>query len=121
MNPYLVFFLYLLAIVGFVVIALSLNAILGPKGRSSPSKLDPFECGAPPVQRENVRRIPIKYYALAIMFILFDLETVFLYLWAIGSQPLTGFMVITFLVFVFIVFWILLYVWKAGIIEDVTK
>jgi NADH-quinone oxidoreductase subunit A len=59
-------------------------------------KLEPFECGAIPVDPINVRAVPIKYYAVAIAFILFDLETVFLFIWALGAQPLTGFMVFTF-------------------------
>ena len=43
----------------------------------------------------NVKAVPIKYYAVAIVFILFDLETVFLFIWALGAQPLTGFMLLT--------------------------
>ena len=54
-------------------------------------KLEPFECGATPIDTHNVRPMPIKYYAVAIAFLLFDLETVFLYIWALGAQPLTGF------------------------------
>ena len=89
MNPYAVFLLYLLAILGFVAVTLLMNRLLGPKPVSSAMKLEPFECGATPVDRLNVKAIPIKYYAVAIMFILFDLETVFLFIWALGAQPIT--------------------------------
>ena len=84
------FLLYLLAIMGFVAVTLLMNRFVGPKSVSSEAKLEPFECGATPVDTHNVKAVPIKYYAVAIIFILFDLETVFLFLWALGAQPLTG-------------------------------
>src|SRR5215218_4421074 len=102
MNPYLAFALYLLAILGFVGITLVMNRMLGPKPIASAIKLEPFECGATAIGTQNVRAMPIKYYAIAIAFLLFDLETVFLYIWAIGAQPLTGFMVFTFMLFIFL-------------------
>ena len=120
MNPYVVFFLYLLAILGFVAFTLFLNRVLGPKPVASAIKLEPFECGAAPVDPINVKAMPIKYYAVAVMFILFDLETVFLFIWALGAQPLTGFMLFTFFVFAFLLVLILLYVYKARLLEAVT-
>ncbi len=58
---------------------------------------------------------------MAIVFILFDLETVFLFIWALGAQPLTGFMLFTFGFFVFLLVLILLYVYKARLLEGVTE
>jgi NADH-quinone oxidoreductase subunit A len=121
MNPYAVFLLYLMAILGFVALMLVLNAVLGPKPAMTESKLDPFECGATPVDRLNVKAVPIKYYAVAIVFILFDLETVFLFIWALGAQPVTGFMLATFAIFAFLLVLILLYVYKARLLEAVTE
>lgn len=121
MNPYVVFILYLAAILGFVAITLALNAALGPRPVASAVKLEPFECGATPVSTRNVKAVPIKYYALAIVFILFDLETVFLFIWALGAQPLTGFMVATFSLFMFLLVLILLYVYKARLLEALTE
>lgn len=120
MNPYTVFLLYLVAILGFVAVTLALNAALGPKPVSSAIKLMPFECGATPVSTINVKAVPIKYYALAIVFVLFDLETVFLFILALGAQPLTGFMLFTLLFFLFLLVLLLLYVYKARLIEAVT-
>jgi NADH-quinone oxidoreductase subunit A len=120
MNPYVVFILYLLAILGFVFITLVMNRYLGPKPRASPLKLEPFECGAVPVDPQNVRSVPIRYYAVAIAFVLFDLETVFLFIWALGAQPLTGFMLVTFFLFAFLLVLILLYVYRARLLEEVT-
>jgi NADH-quinone oxidoreductase subunit A len=121
MDPYVVFLLYLLAILGFVALTLVLNRLLGPRPTPSEVKLEPFECGATPVDPTNVKAVPIKYYAVAIVFILFDLETVFLYVWALGAQPLTGFMLLTFAFFVFLLVLILLYVYKARLLEGVTE
>jgi NADH-quinone oxidoreductase subunit A len=121
MNPYVVFLLYMLAILGFVGFTLLLNRLLGPKPVPSEVKLEPFECGATPVDPLNVKAVPAKYYAVAIVFILFDLETVFLYIWALGAQPLTSFMLLTFAFFVFLLVLILLYVYKARLLEGVTE
>ena len=120
-NPYVVFVLYLVAILGFVAFTLFLNRVLGPKPRPTALKLDPFECGAVPVDTVNVRAVPVKYYAVAIAFLLFDLETVFLFVWALGAQPLTGFMVFTFFLFVALLVLILLYVYRQRLIEAVTE
>jgi len=121
MSPYVAFILYLMAILGFVAVTLLMNRALGPKPAASAMKLEPFECGATAVDTRQVRPVPIKYYAVAIAFILFDLETVFLYIWALGAQPLTGFMVFTFLIFAFLLVAILLYVYKARLLEGVTQ
>ena len=120
LNPYVSFLLYLLGILGFVGFTLFLNHVLGPKPIASAVKLEPFECGAQLLDTANLKAVPIKYYAVAIAFILFDLETIFLFIWALGAQPLTGFMVVTFLIFVFLLVLILLYVYKARLIEGVT-
>ena len=120
MSPYLVLFLYLLAILGFLFVTLTLNRLLGPKPGYSRLKQEPFECGATPVDVLNVKAVPIKYYAVAIVFILLDLETVFLFIWALGAQPLTGFLLLTFGFFLFLLVLMLLHVWKARLIEGVT-
>ena len=121
MNPYVVFLLYMAAILGVVALMLLLNKVLGPKPTDTETKLEPFECGATPVDTHNVKAVPIKYYAVAIIFILFDLETVFLFIWALGAQPLTGFMLFTLGIFVALLVLILLYVYKARLLEAVRE
>ena len=120
MSPYAVFLLYMLAIMGFVAVTLLMNRYLGPKPEPTANKLEPFECGATPIDTRNVKALPIKYYAVAIVFILFDLETVFLFIWALGAQPLDSLMLLIFGIFVALLVLILLYVWKARLVEDVT-
>jgi NADH-quinone oxidoreductase subunit A len=121
MNAYLSFFVYLLAILGFVALTLWLNKVIGPKPAPTALKLEPFECGATPVEQVNVKAVPVKYYAIAIVFILFDLETVFLFLWALGAQPLTGALLAALGVFLVLLVVIMLYVWRTGLLEEVTK
>ena len=121
MNPYAIFLIYLLAILGVVAMMLMLNAMLGPKPAATEIKLEAFECGATVIDPRNVKAVPIKYYALAIVFILFDLETVFLFIWALGAQPLTGFMVFTLAIFIALLVLILAYVYKERLIEGLTQ
>jgi NADH-quinone oxidoreductase subunit A len=121
MNAYLAFLLYLLAILGFVAITLWLNKVVGPKPAPTAIKLEPFECGATPVEKANVKAVPVKYYAIAVVFILFDLETVFLFLWALGAQPLTTGLLAALGVFMVLLVVIMLYVWRTGLLEEVTR
>ena len=121
MNPYVVFLLYLLAILGFVFVTLLMNRYLGPKPAPTAIKLEPFECGATPSTRGTSRRCRSSTTRSPIVFILFDLETVFLFIWALGAQPVTGFMLVTFGIFVLLLVLILLYVYKARLLEAVTE
>ncbi|MCC7052048.1 MAG: NADH-quinone oxidoreductase subunit A [Gemmatimonadaceae bacterium] len=121
MSPYVTFLMYLVAIVGFLGLVLALNALLGPKPATTAVKQEPFECGATPVDFINVKAVPVKYYAVAIIFILFDLETMFLFIWTLGSRPLTGTSMLTLALFVFLLVISLLYVYRARILEAVTE
>ncbi len=121
MNAYGALLLYLAAILGFVAITLWMNRTLGPRPAPAGEKLEPFECGATPLEGGAVKALPVKYYALAVVFILFDLETVFLYVWALAAQPLTTTMLATFLVFAALLALIVAYVLRSGLLEDVTR
>jgi len=120
MNPYVVFLLYLIAILSFVGLMLLANRLLGPKPAMTALKQEPFECGATLIDTRDVHTVPVKYYAVAIVFILFDLETVFLILWVLAAQPLDGFMMATFAIFMFLLILVLLYVYRARLVEAVT-
>jgi NADH-quinone oxidoreductase subunit A len=121
MNPYVAFLLFLGAILSFVAITLLMNRYLGPRPRDTEMKLEAFECGATPVDPLNVRPVAIKYYGVAIAFILFDLETVFLIVWALAAKPLTDFMLVTFALFAALLILILLYVFRSGLLEAVSE
>ena len=121
MSAYATFFIYLVAIMGFVGLSLLLNRFIGPQPAPEGVKLEPFECGATPVDPINVKAVPIKYYAIAIIFILFDLETVFLFIWALAAKPLDGFMLLTYAIFTVLLVLIMFYVWKSRLLESVTE
>ena len=119
MNPYLFFLIFLLAIVGVVGLTLGLNALLGPRVTPSAVKLEPFECGATPIQQRNVRRLSIKYYPIAIFFLLFDLETVLLFIWAgsSGQPELATLSLLSFLFFMALLTLAFVYLWREGGLE----
>ncbi len=104
------------AIAGVVVLALlTLAQTLGPKS-ISPVKADPFESGNPP--RGDARiRFSVRFYLVAMLFLIFDLEVVFLYPWAILFRRLGWFGVIEMGIFLTILAVGLIYVWKKGALE----
>jgi len=119
MSPYLVFFLFLLAALGLVGVIVLLNSLLGPRAAASAVKLEPFECGSLPLQQRNVRPLSIKYYPVAIFFLLFDLETVLLFIWAAaaGRPELATLSLCSFLFFTGLLALAFVYVWKEGGLE----
>lgn len=99
-------------------VLIGLSHILGPK-RPTPQKLAPYECGVTPIGSAR-ERFPIKFYLIAMLFIIFDIETVFLYPWAVTyrhSGSMILFNLVEMLVFVVILFVGYYYVWKRGAFE----
>ena len=94
---------------------LAVSVFLGPK-RLSKEKLDPFDCGNPPLGSSKIP-LSIKYYVVAILFILFDIEAVFLYAWAIIFKDLGLFGFIEMMIFILILVAGLAYVWRKGALE----
>jgi len=93
----------------------ALNSFVGPR-RSSAHKHDPYECGLPSeVKREM--RFGISFYLIAMLFILFDIEVVFLYPIAIELRAFGTFALIETIVFVVLLFVAFVYVWRRGALE----
>ena len=99
--------------VGFAGVMIGLSVLLGPKN-PTPEKLAPYECGMPAVGDARERH-SVKFYLVAMIFLLFDIEIAFLYPWALAVRELrwTGF-------FQLICFFLLLlsgyiYVWRKGV------
>jgi NADH-quinone oxidoreductase subunit A len=93
----------------------ALNYFIGPR-RSTPHKQDPYECGLPSeVTREM--RFGISFYLVAMLFILFDIEVVFLYPIAIELRAYGGFALAETVVFIVLLFVAFLYVWRRGALE----
>lgn len=110
--PILILFLIAAGLAGTLLL---LASITGQK-RPNRKKLEVFECGSHPVGTAR-ERFPVKFYLVAILFIVFDLEVVFLYPWVIMVRDLGffGFFEMTFFLGVLLVG--LYYIWKKGALE----
>lgn len=92
-----------------------LAATLGPKAVTA-IKSAPFECGSDPVGSAR-QRFGVKFYVVALLFIVFDVETVFLYPWAVLFKELSWFGFVEMLVFAATLVVGLVYVWKKGALD----
>ncbi len=93
----------------------SLNSLIGPR-RATPQKQDPYECGLPSeVKREM--RFGISFYLIAMLFILFDIEVIFLYPIAIELRAYGSFALVETIVFILLLFVAFVYVWRRGALE----
>ena len=110
--PVLVFVVFSLI---FGVAALVVGALLSPR-KPSAAKLSPYECGFEPFQDSRLK-FDIRFYLVAILFIIFDLEVAFLFPWAVvtDSIGLQGFVAMGIFVLLLVVGFI--YEWKKGALE----
>ena len=97
---------------------LGLSFILGAKGGTNPVKEAAYECGMPPITEAH-QRFSVKFYLVAILFVLFDIEVIFLYPWAVyfGEEALRAFLFIEMLLFIGILFLGWWYVIRKGAVD----
>src|ERR1700690_4512587 len=99
---------------GFTVFSLASSAMLAPRKKPTVAKLSPYECGIVP-DREPPQRFPVRFYLIAMIFIIFDIEIVFLYPWAVVFRSdLHTFGLVEVLVFAAAVFISFLYLVSNG-------
>ncbi|HYH58888.1 MAG TPA: NADH-quinone oxidoreductase subunit A [Thermoleophilaceae bacterium] len=110
--PALIFILLGLGVGGAFVY---LNKVLGPS-RPSKVKSDPYECGLPSDVQQNFR-FGISFYLVAMLFILFDIEVVFLYPVAVQLDAFGVFALVETIVFIGLLFVAFIYVWRRGALE----
>jgi NADH-quinone oxidoreductase subunit A len=116
LNDYLPVLLLALFAVSFAALNIVASWLLGKRGGTNPDKESAFECGMLPLQ-SNRRRFSVKFYLVAMLFILFDIEVVFLYPWAVRYQSLGLFGFVEMLVFLAVLtvgWW---YVVKKGALD----
>jgi NADH-quinone oxidoreductase subunit A len=92
-----------------------LNAVLGPR-RPSKVKVEPYECGLPS-EVTSTFRFGISFYLIAMLFILFDIEVIFLYPVAVGLKAFGTFALVETIVFIVLLFVAFAYVWRRGALE----
>lgn len=105
----------LLLAAAFVAVSLIASRFFRPD-RPTPEKLDPYECGIVP-EVEPSQRFPVKFYLVAMLFVIFDIEIIFLFAWATIWVELGWYGVAAVGIFTFFVAETLAYVWKRGALD----
>jgi NADH-quinone oxidoreductase subunit A len=101
----------------FAIFSLVMGSLAGPK-RWNRAKLEAYECGIEPTpQAPGGGRFPVKYYVTAMLFILFDIEIVFLYPWAVAFDRLGAFGLVEMVLFIATLLVAYAYVWRRGGLE----
>ena len=117
MRLYVPIFVLALLAAGFAIFSVTFGAFSGPK-RWNKAKLESYECGIEPLPTPpGGGRIPVKYYLTAMLFIVFDIEIIFLYPWAVAFNKLGTFGLVETVTFVVIVLVAYAYIWRRGGLE----
>ena len=114
-DAYVPILIFLLVAIAFGIVTLLLAKLIAPQ-RYSKVKLEPYECGIEP--KTGARdRYSIRYYLVAMLFVIFDVETVFMYPWAVILDELAWFGLIEIIVFLFILVVGYFYAWREGALD----
>jgi len=108
----------ILAAIGaiFPIATLWLTKLIRPTPPPSPEKMMPYECGIAP-ESDSRGRYTVRYYIIAILFVIFDVETIFLFPWAVQYQALGLFGLVEMLVFLGILLVGYIWIWKRGALD----
>jgi NADH-quinone oxidoreductase subunit A len=115
LDNYLPILIFLAVAGGFGVLLLVLGWILGPR-RPDAEKVSPYECGFEAFQ-DSRTKFDVRYYLVAILFIIFDLEIAFLFPWAVSLDAIGGFGLLSMGVFLAVLVVGFVYEWKKGALE----
>jgi len=116
-NPYAPILILAAIAAGFAVFSIVVSYLVGPR-RYNRAKLDAYECGIEPTpQPIGGGRFPVKYYLTAMMFIIFDIEIVFLYPWAVFFDQMGMFALVEMVLFIGTLLAVYAYVWRRGGLE----
>jgi NADH-quinone oxidoreductase subunit A len=117
MRLYVPIFVLAVLAAGFATFSVVMGVLAGPK-RWNRAKLESYECGIEPTPHPpGGGRIPVKYYLTAMLFIVFDIEIIFLYPWAVAFDKLGAFGLVEMVTFVITVLVAYAYVWRRGGLE----
>ncbi|MGH2544344.1 MAG: NADH-quinone oxidoreductase subunit A [Ardenticatenaceae bacterium] len=114
-TPYIAIGLLLILSTGLALAVVVLGAVLGPS-KPTARKLQPYESGMVPLG-EAIQRVPIRFYLVATLFIIFDIEVIFLFPWALVMRELALFGLIEMAVFLLILIVGYIYIWQKGALE----
>jgi len=116
MDSYLAIFIMIVLGILFAAGSLVASSLLAPRKRPTDAKIAPYECGIVP-DKESSERFPVRFYLVAMIFIIFDIEIVFLYPWAVVFRQLAAFGYIEILVFAGAVFISFIYLVSNGALD----
>ena len=116
LRSYLPAIVFLILGTGLGALFVALNRILGPRAPRITSHTEPYECGLPSEVKQGFR-FGISFYMVAMLFILFDIEVVFLYPIAIELRAFGTFALVETIVFVVLLLVAFVYVWRRGALE----
>ena len=102
--------------IGITLLILGLNAFFGPKNKQSAVKSEPFECGLEPLSAPT-GQFSIKFYLIAMLFILFDVEVIWFFPWAVILRELQWKGIAEMFVFVALLVLAYVYAWRKGALE----
>ena len=114
-RNYVPIFIIILFSMAIPVVTLAVAKLVRP-AKVEPAKLMPYECGITPMDSAR-GRYTVRFYIIAILFVVFDVETVFLFPWAVQYQALHLFGLIEMLVFLGILIVGYIWIWKKGALE----
>src|SRR3954452_9278652 len=115
LNAYIPIFLFVLIAIGFACFTLIMSQLIQSE-KYNKVKLEPYECGIEP-QTDARDRYSIRYYLVAMLFVIFDVETVFMFPWAVIFNKLMLFGLIEMIVFIFILVVGYYYAWQKGALD----
>ncbi len=115
LEAYIPIFVFVLVALGLACVMLIVAALVHPK-RYNRVKLEPYECGIEPITDAR-DRYNIRYYLVAMLFVIFDVETVFMFPWAVIMDELLIFGLIEMMVFLLILVIGYAYAWRKGALE----
>jgi NADH-quinone oxidoreductase subunit A len=115
LEQYLPIFIFLVIAFAFGTIALTLGFVLGPQ-RPDDEKLSPYECGFEAFEDARMK-FDVRYYLVAILFIIFDLEIAFLFPWAVVLEKIGFFGFMAMMLFLGVLVVGFIYEWKKGALE----
>ena len=115
MSEYIPVLIMLIIGAGTSALILVATTLIGPK-KSFADKMEPFECGESPIVSPKLR-FSVKFYLVALFFVIFDIEAVFLYPWAVLFKSLGLFGFVEMMIFLALLGVGLIYIWKKGALE----
>lgn len=115
LSTYIPVFLFIVVATGFAIGTILVSKLVHPD-RPSTVKLEPYECGIESTGDAR-GRYSIRYYLIAMLFVIFDVETVFMFPWAVSLDRLALFGLVEMLVFLFILVVGYVYAWRKGALE----